>query len=435
MIATINFIKNKSTSTKYLVNSDIYKLNIIINIFNLDNFQLEIEISKIKATISTYSNIEGYEIIFCYNLKTFEKNKIISKVNDVLYSFFPKSKPVKLINVKNETEELYNEITKFKNIVMEPPPNKNNLTYLNYILNNVPDKYTSTVYDISGESRNKFPLSFYVNKGSNQSAYYVHIYPKKIKKENKDLFLIGKAVTFDTGGINLKLILLEDLKIDMTGSAMLLSVINLLNKTLNDTNLNIHLLFSIVVNDIGPNSYLPGSVLEATNGKTIEVINTDAEGRLTIVDSLNFINLYLLKELDIDIKKTLIMDVSTLTGNVSSITGNYSAVIISNDVGKIYSNKLIEIGDEVAEYLQNIDLRPQVLVNLKTPNADIANIAPNLISGCLVGGVFLNYFCNNQIPWIHIDIGITTYKNRVQSSYGINLLFEFFKRMNNKCVC
>lgn len=430
MIAKINFV-NKFSDYKYIVNSNINSLEIIINIFALDNFQLEIEISKIKLTISTYSNIIGYEIYFDENINTFDKNKIISKVNDVLYTFNPQSKRVLFFNVEKETILLYNEITKFKNIVMQPPPEKNNFTYLNYVKNNIPDSYTSMIYDISGEDKDKFPLCFNVNKGSNQSAYFVHIYPKNLQKKNKDMFLIGKAVTFDTGGINLKLALLEDLKIDMTGSAMLLRTLNLLNETQNDNNLNIHLLIPIVVNDIGPNSYLPGSVLKATNNKTIEVINTDAEGRLTIVDALNFINLFLIKELDIDYNKTLIMDVSTLTGNVTSITGNYSAVIISNDKGKLYSEKLIKIGDEVAEYLQNIELRPQVLINLKTPNADISNIAPSLAANCLVGGVFLNYFCNNEIPWIHIDIGIATYKNRVQTSYGINLLFEFFKKINN----
>ncbi len=430
IVSIIKFV-NKFANYRYVVNSDINNLEIIINIFELDNFELEIEISKIKSTISTYSNITGYEIYFDNNINTFNKNKIITKVNDVLYTFNPKSKPVVIFNVEKETELLYNQITEFKNIVMQPPPQKNNLSYLNYVKNNIPDGYTSKIYNISCEDREKFPLSYYVNKGSNEMAYFVHIYPKCIDKKNKDIFLIGKAVTFDTGGINLKILLLEDLKIDMTGSAMLLRTLDLLNETNNDNNLNINLLIPIVVNDIGPNSYLPGSVLKATNNKTIEIINTDAEGRLTIVDALNFINLYLVKELDIDFNKSLIMDVSTLTGNVSLITGNYSSVIMSNEKGKIYSEKLISIGNEVAEYLQNIELRPQVLINLKTPNADISNISLSLAANCLVGGVFINYFCNNNIPWIHIDIGITTYKNRVQSSYGINLLFEFFKTINN----
>jgi leucyl aminopeptidase len=430
MITKINFI-DEFQNWNYIVNSDIDNLQIIINIFGLDNYNLEIVIFKIKSTISTYSDITGFEIYFDNNINTFTKNKIISKLNDVLYTFYPQSKPIIFFNTEEETKLLYNEITKFKNIVMQPPPIKNNLTYLNYVNNNIPKNYMSKIYDISCFDKDKFPLCYYVNKGSNQNAFFVHIYPKNVNKKNKDIFLIGKALTFDTGGINLKTALLEELKIDMTGSALLLRTLNLLNQTDSDKNLNIHLLIPIVVNDIGPNAYLPGSVLKATNGKTIEIINTDAEGRLTIVDALNFINLFLLTEFDIDNNKTLILDVATLTGNVTSITANYSAVIISNNKGKVYSDKLIKIGDEIAEYLQNIELRQQVLNNLKTPNADIANIAQTLVANCLVGGVFLNYFCNNDIPWIHIDIGIATYKNRVQTSYGINLLYQFFKQINN----
>ncbi len=430
MIPEIKIINDSFIKDTYVVFSDADNLKIVLNIFNLDNFNLFIQISKIKATLSTYSNIKEYKLIFYENIDTLTKNKIVSKISDVLYTFNPKSKPVSIINADAETKDLYIEIEKFKNIVMLPPPEKNNINYLTYILNNLSNKYKNRVYDISGKDRNLFPLSFFVNKASIQPAFFIHIYPDEIKPDSKNLLLIGKAVTFDTGGINIKTALLEELKIDMTGSAMLLSVLNLLSQTKNDNNLNIHLLIPIVVNDIGENAYLPGSVLEATNKKTIEVINTDAEGRLTIVDSLNFINLFLIKEFNIDTKNTLILDVATLTGNVSAITGNYSAVIINNDKASELSKLLIDVGNQTGEYLQNIDLRPEVLINLRTPNADIANIATSLISNCLVGGVFLNFFCDNEIPWIHIDIGITTYKNRVQTSYGINLLFEFFKKLN-----
>jgi leucyl aminopeptidase len=238
-------------------------------------------------------------------------------------------------------------------------------------------------------------------------------------------------MTYDSGGINLKTSFLEDIKIDMTGSAMILWVLNLLNQTKNDININIHLLMPIVQNSIGNEATLPGSVLTATNGKTIEVINTDAEGRLTIVDAINFINSNLINECNKH--NSIILDIATLTGNVSSITGNYAAAIMGNTLGRKYVDELIAIGENIGEYLQYIQIRPEVLSNLRSTVADISNIAPSIPANCLVGGVFINYFCDNKIPWIHIDIGIIAYKNRTQTSYGIYLLFEFIRKLQKNC--
>lgn len=314
---------------------------------------------------------------------------------------------------------------------MQPPPDKNNRTYLQYVLNNTPDGYRAQSYDVSTTSKETFPLCYNVNKASVDNGYFVHVYPKNNDYSKKTLFLIGKAVTFDTGGINLKTSFLDDMEIDMSGSAIILWVLNLLNKTGNDKNINIHLLIPIVQNSIGSKAYLPGSVLKATNGKTIEILNTDGEGRLTIVDAINFINLNLINEFNKD--NSIILDIATLTGNVSSITGDYAAVVIGNTLGRKYVDQLIAIGDDIGEYLQYLQLRPEVLSNLKSNVANIANIAPSLSSSCLVGGVFINYFCDNQIPWIHIDIGIVAFKNKIQKSYGIYLLFEFIRKLQKNC--
>jgi hypothetical protein len=176
MIPVIKIINDSFIKDTYVVFSDADNLKIVLNIFNLDNFNLFIQISKIKATLSTYSNIKEYKLIFYENIDTLTKNKIVSKISDVLYTFNPKSKPISIINTDAETKDLYIEIEKFKNIVMLPPPEKNNINYLTYILNNLSNKYKNRVYDISGKDRNLFPLSFFVNKASIQPAFFIHIY-------------------------------------------------------------------------------------------------------------------------------------------------------------------------------------------------------------------------------------------------------------------
>jgi leucyl aminopeptidase len=431
MIAYITFLNKKNDKSNFYIKTNCDELRIFLNIFNLNNLELFTLMSKIKYAISLYDNITDYQVFFENNIKKNVENKIIAELSNILYTYFPPIKPVQIFDTPEETSFLFNDLTKFKNIVMQPPPEKSNISYFKYVLDNIPKDYIAKSYDVSTTSKEMFPLCYYVNKACVDNGYFIHVYPKNIDCNKKTLFLIGKAMTYDSGGINLKTSFLEDIKIDMTGSAMILWVLNLLNQTKNDININIHLLMPIVQNSIGNEATLPGSVLTATNGKTIEVINTDAEGRLTIVDAINFINSNLINECNKH--NSIILDIATLTGNVSSITGNYAAAIMGNTLGRKYVDELIAIGENIGEYLQYIQIRPEVLSNLRSTVADISNIAPSIPANCLVGGVFINYFCDNKIPWIHIDIGIIAYKNRTQTSYGIYLLFEFIRKLQKNC--
>jgi leucyl aminopeptidase len=102
----------------------------------------------------------------------------------------------------------------------------------------------------------------------------------------------------------------------------------------------------------------------------------------------------------------------------------------SNEKGSDYSDKLMEIGEDIGEYLEFIKIRPEYLDMLNSKVADIKNISPTARSGFIIAATFLNYFMDSKIPWVHIDLGKGTYINEVAQSHGVNLLFEFIKNIN-----
>lgn len=242
----------------------------------------------------------------------------------------------------------------------------------------------------------------------------------------KNIYLVGKAITYDSGGMNIKNTHMEYMKIDMTGSAILLSVLNLLNKTNDDSKYNIHLVIPIAENMISNTSIKPGDILTTYDGKKVEIHNTDAEGRLCMADALIYINKELIKN-----NKSLIIDIATLTGNTVKISDNNSAIVLSNKEGKIYYNKLYEIGEQIGEYVDYITIREENLLKLKSSIADIKNEGNQTLGGTLIAGAFLNNFTREDIPWLHIDVANISYNRNLDQpqSYGIMLLYNFIKSL------
>ena len=408
------FIINNSSIIDNFILKLNNEINIIINIYNLCNYKINNNINKINNIINIYDSINKINIVF-KNINNC--NKLITQFNNIFYNY-KKEYKIKLFNCHITSKNLFNELFIYKNIVMDP--NKNPDSYLNYIISRIPNNYNFDIYNANKSSL--FPLTKAVGMGSIYNSYFVHIFPKK-NIYNKNIFLIGKAITFDTGGINLKDDDFSDMKIDMAGSAIIISVINLLFKNNISTNYNIHTLLPIAENMIGNNALRPGMVLTTISNKTIEIINTDAEGRLCIIDGIEYALKFIKNNEDI------IIDIATLTGNVASISSGISCIGISNLKGENKLNQLINIGENIGEYLDKIKIRHEYLDLLKSNIADIKNIDDNSSSDCIIAGAFINYFIDNITPWIHIDLGSSIYKNENIISYGINLLYQFIKQM------
>ena len=412
------------------INSKLYFIK--INVYNISIYDLLKEIDKIVNVLNINNKIKNVNVIFDKKLDLLLINKIITKISNILYNY----KRLKKINMylyslideilshlDSKSNFLIKELNLYKDIVMDP--NKNPEIYLEYVKSRVPESFNIEIHNL--KEFDKFPLTKAVGAGSSYNTYFVHIKPNIESPEKKTIFLVGKSVTYDSGGLNIKTKNMEEMKTDMAGSAMILSVLNVLTHSKDSDRYNIHLLIPIVENMISNTSTRPGQVVKTYNSKTVEITDTDAEGRLCLGDCLAYINKDLLSTKDLD--KCLIIDVATLTGNAVTITAEVAAVSMCNLKAESYKNRLIELGEEVGEYVEYLKLRPDYLDFLKSPVADIKNLNLTVKAGCIIGGTFLYYFAEDKCPWIHLDIAPTAFIKETSMSYGINLLSEFIRQI------
>jgi leucyl aminopeptidase len=418
---------NTDLNNIFNTNIDNNNLKIYINIYSLSNYYIYQELLKVKSFINIYNKtLNTIYIKFNININTNIINKILTKINDIIYVYYPITYKIKLHKINLESKYLMKEIINYKNLIMNP--NKNPDIYLNYIINNIPDYYDKKIFNLDDNNNKLFPLTQGVGNGSIYNSYFVHIFPKIEDPNKKNIYLIGKSITYDTGGLNIKNECMESMKIDIIGSGILISTLKILNNNNIDKKYNIHLLCPIAENMLSNKSIKPGITIKTMSNKIIEVNNIDAEGRLCIVDALDYINMNLIK--DKDPNNCLILDIATLTGNTQYITSYISGLITCNNKGIDYKNNIINIGDDIGEYLDYIKLREEYLEDYKSKVADIKNLNINLKTGFISAGAFINYFCDKNIPWLHIDVASCSFVKEEVTSYGINLLYEFIKNLN-----
>lgn len=259
-----------------------------------------------------------------------------------------------------------------------------------------------------------------VNQGSNEEPALVKSeWKPKHAKNKKPIVLVGKGVLFDTGGINIKTgNFMTDMKSDMGGAATVLGALIAVAKM----NLPIHLivLTPITENRINGNELVPGDVITMHNGKTVEVLNTDAEGRLILADALSFAT---------KLNPELVIDAATLTGSAFRITGHNGGVIMGTSQKNIKSFK--KIGDEIFERLVELPMWEEFDDTLKSDVADLNNLGTGE-GQAVCAGFFLKNFVD--YPWIHLDIAgpayrgsSSTYLPKGGTGFGVRLLYQFLK--------
>jgi leucyl aminopeptidase len=241
---------------------------------------------------------------------------------------------------------------------------------------------------------------------------------QKKSKNQKPIVLIGKGVLFDTGGINIKTgDFMTDMKADMGGASAVLGTL----KTIASQDLPIHVivLTPITENRINGKELVPGDIIKMLSGKTVEVLNTDAEGRLILADSLTFAK---------GLNPLLVIDTATLTGSAYRITGNHGAVIMGTDEKNIKALK--KAGEEVYERLVELPMWEEFEETLASNVADITNLGSSE-GQAVCAGFFLKKFID--YPWIHIDIAGPAFRNKEHfyipkggTGFGVRLLYQFF---------
>lgn len=239
-----------------------------------------------------------------------------------------------------------------------------------------------------------------VGKGSAEFPKFIHMKycPSNPKKK---IALVGKGITFDSGGLDLKpASSMLNMKDDMSGSACVLGVMTALKEF--SPNVEVHGIIAACENMPSGTSYKPGDILTAKNKKTIEIDNTDAEGRLTLADALCYAC-----ELGVD----EVIDIATLTGACMVALGSQAAGIMGNNQELI--DKLIKTGEENGERFWQLPMFEEYFDGLKSDVADMRNTGGRW-GGASAAGVFLKEFVKDNVAWAHLDIAGTAFLEKPQ---------------------
>ncbi len=233
-----------------------------------------------------------------------------------------------------------------------------------------------------------------VGQGSDEPLKFIHL-KYSPDEPKKSIALVGKGLTFDSGGLDIKpAASMLDMKDDMSGCACVLGAIKALAQL--KVNVEVHAISAICENMPSGRAYKPGDILTAKNGKTIEVDNTDAEGRLTLADALTYAD---------ELKVDEIIDVATLTGACIIALGQKVAGIMGTEQQMV--NKLVEVAKKSGERLWQLPLYEDLQDNLKSEIADMRNTGGKE-AGTSTAGKFLSNFVKNK-NWAHIDIAGTAF--------------------------
>ena len=265
-----------------------------------------------------------------------------------------------------------------------------------------------------------------VGQGSEHNVYFVTL-EYQPNSTFPTIGLAGKGVTFDTGGISIKDAQnLHYMKTDMAGAAAVLGAVVLAAKT--HLPINIIAALPICENSVSAQAFKPGDIIKSYSGKTIEIINTDAEGRLILADALSF--------LVSNYKVDYLVDLATLTGACVRALGYHAAGIFTNNDD--LAQALDTAGKISGELLWRLPLWDQYKNSLDSALADVKNLEDVPVAGAISAAKFLEYFTNQHLCYAHLDIAGVAFKNvdwskeKSATAFGVNLLWHWFNQIKSK---
>ncbi len=409
------------------------------------NNQSPLENEKKGAKFFNYTKSNSF-----YKLSFFEQN--INKIRSGSKYFFDDF--VLGLKLKSYVFDKYKTIKNNKTLSLELFIKKNQINFnkdkrfssliegLNYTKDLVsepgnvlhPDEYAKrlkklsrfglkiTIYDQKKLKKMGMNALLGVGQGSIRGSYLVTMEWNGSKSKKKPVAFVGKGVCFDTGGISLKPAkFMEDMTYDMAGSAVVVGLMK--NLALRKAKVNAIGVVGLVENMPGGNAQRPGDIVKSYSGKTIEVLNTDAEGRLVLADALTFT--------EKKFKPKFIIDLATLTGAIIVSLGSEYAGLFSNDDN--LSKQIFNSGQKVDEKVWRMPLNKNYDKLMNSKNADMQNINYVGGAGSTTAAQFLQRFILNKTPWAHLDIAGMAF-----SKYGGALNSEgatgFGVRLLNKLI-
>ncbi|MGY6743197.1 MAG: leucyl aminopeptidase family protein [Cecembia sp.] len=314
------------------------------------------------------------------------------------------------------------QIQSFK--LVDLPPNTVTPEYLAEWARNTGKSHgiSVKVFDRKKAEKENLHAFLAVGQGSQREPQFI-IMEYRPKDAKKHIGLVGKGVTFDTGGLNIKTQGMVHMKCDMGGAATVLGSMQLIA----DLGLPVEVtaIIPCVENAIDKQAYLPSDVIKSYSGKTIEVIDTDAEGRLILADALS----YMTKNYQTD----HLLDFATLTGSAVGTFGYECAALFSKNEELIQN--LRESGDAVGELVWPLPMWDLYKSEMDSEIADIKNYHGKPFAGAITAAKFLEYFTEGHPSWAHVDIAGTAFgdsefaKTKHGTAYGVHLLLKFMENL------
>ena len=364
------------------------------------------------------------QIIFGFCLKSYVFNKYKTEVkNRVVLNLFNLKEFKEIKQILN----LLKSINFSKDLVSEPANILNPISYAKKCLELRKIGLKVKVLNKTQLEKIGMRSLLAVSQGSNNEPRVV-IFEWNLKKNKKPTILVGKGVTFDTGGISLKpSVGMEDMIFDMGGSAVVTG--SMMNAALNNSSHSLVGIIGLVENMPDGNAQRPGDIVKSLSGYTIEVLNTDAEGRLVLADILTYIQN--------KFKPKHIIDFATLTGAVMIALGTHRAGLFSNN--KILSKKLEIAGEISGEKLWRLPIGEEYDNEINTRRADMQNIGTTKYGGSIHAAQFIQRFIQDNNAWAHLDIAGVSWnikggKNLFSklhspgaTAFGVRLIDQFLK--------
>ena len=387
------------------------------------------KIDKVNLYADTLKSFKFYKkntelilnFIHGFNLKSYSFDKYKTQNKNIFYFLLKiiSSEKTLLNNNYFRYKAIESGVFQTRDLVSEPP----NILY--------PKKYVEIIKKLSSlglkiqiynESKMK-KLGMHallgVGQGSINESFLVTMEWRGNKKsKDKPLAFVGKGVCFDTGGISLKPArFMEEMKYDMAGSAVVVGLLKTL--ALRKAKVNAVGVVGLVENMPGGNAQRPGDIVKSYSGKTIEVLNTDAEGRLVLSDALSFA--------EKKFKPKFIIDLATLTGAIIVSLGEEYAGLFSNNDD--LSNKIFEVSKKIGEKVWRLPLNENYNQLMDSTVADVQNINYSGGAGSITAAQFLQRFIINKTPWVHLDIAGMAFSKKASNlnpkgatGFGVRLL-------------
>lgn len=329
----------------------------------------------------------------------------------------------KIDHISQKAEALSNGQTACQDW-LNKPANLKKPDIFSLYLKNLAKKYELKYTVFNRKKCEELGLGAYlsVNQGSAYDAAFTILEYKTTVKNTKTFGLVGKCVLFDTGGISLKNSAnLHYMKSDMGGATAVLGT--LIYAAEMKLPVNIIAILPVTDNAISEKALLPSDVITAYNGKTIEVLDTDAEGRLILADGLSYLSK--------NYKTDYLIDLATLTGSSVRMFGDTCGALFSNS--EELKNILIKTGDHTNQRLWNLPLWDVWKDDIQSDVADLKNISMKPLGDCIIAAKFLEQFIENHPKWAHLDIAGVAFgkvgyaKEKAATGFGVQLLVDLIE--------